>query len=418
MDCFKLYGFGNVQYKTYICFESIASAHFETRAYISKPVDKQKNQQNVPILNYSKFSFTRMLNACAFISWGFIAISCQQAQPTEEQPIGETSRSQATEQPTEVETVTLEKTPFHQELIANGRLSAARKADLRFRVDGIVERLQITEGHRVAADQLLATLNDEVQQQALQHSALRRQKAVMDYEDQLLRLGYRAADTAALDEEVKQIARLRSGLSDALLEWRKAEKDVQYTRLYAPFAGKIANLKAKEYNTTAGLEYVCSLIDDRELQVEFAVLEQELEFVKHAKSVRVTAFSEKDRAYEGKVTSINPQVDKSGMVMVKAVIKNQDSGLIDGMGVSVVVSRDFGDQLMVPKEAVLDRQGRKVVFTATDGGTAYWNYVEISHENSTHYAIKEGLKPGDQVIYAGNFNLAHDKPIVVQHDNP
>ncbi|WP_374744748.1 efflux RND transporter periplasmic adaptor subunit [Parapedobacter sp. 2B3] len=365
-------------------------------------------------MSYSKFSFPNMLRLCAFLSWGVIAISCQQAQPTENQPIAETSLLQATEQPTEVETVTLEKTSFHQELIANGRLSAIRKADLRFRADGTVEQLHMTEGNRVQAGQLLANLNDETQQQALQHAALRRQKAVMDYEDQLLRLGYRAADTAALDEEVKQIARLRSGLSDALLEWRKAEKDVHHTKLYAPFAGKIANLKAKEYNNTAGLDYVCSLIDDRELQVEFAVLEQELDFVKHAKSVRVTAFSEKDRAYEGKVTSINPQVDRSGMVMVKAVIKNPDGGLIDGMGVSVVVSRDFGDQLSVPKEAVLDRQGRKVVFTATDGGTAYWNYVEISHENSTHYAIKDGLKPGDRVIYSGNFNLAHDKPITVQ----
>jgi len=340
-------------------------------------------------------------------------ISCQQTRPNEGQSVSEVTLPQADDQPTEVEVMEVGEALFRQELIANGRLSAIQKADLRFRVDGTIERLHVTEGDRVQAGQLLATLNDETQQQALRHAMLRQQKAVMDYEDQLLRLGYRAADTAALDEEVKQIARLRSGLSDAMLEWHKAEKDVHHTKLYAPFAGKIANLKAKVYNTTAGLEYVCSLIDDRELHVEFAVLEQELDFIKHAKSVRVTAFSEQDRAYEGKVASINPQVDKSGMVMVKAVINNKDGGLIDGMGVSVVVSRDFGNQLTVPKEAVLDRQGRKVVFTVTDHGTAYWNYVEISHENSTHYAIKKGLELGDQVIYSGNFNLAHDKPVAV-----
>src|SRR5690606_39856010 len=100
-----------------------------------------------------------------------------------------------------------------QELMANGRLSAIHKADLRFRVDGLVERLHVSEGSRVQAGQLLATINDEVQQQALQQAALRRQLALMDYEDQLLRLGYRPADTAALDEEVKRVARLRSGLS-------------------------------------------------------------------------------------------------------------------------------------------------------------------------------------------------------------
>ena len=368
-------------------------------------------------MTYFQFSFSSMLYVCLLLTWSIFAISCRQTPSDGGPSVSSATPGQVNEQPTDVEVVTVEKVPFSQELIANGRLSAVRKADLRFRMEGIIERLHVIGGSRVEAGQLIATLNDDVQQQALQYALLRQQQATMDYEDQLLRLGFRAADTAKLDEEVKRVARLRSGLSNALLDWQKAENDIRHTQLSAPFSGKIANVKAKAFNSTAGFEYVCSLIDDREFDVEFSVLEQEIDFVTHAGSVRVIAFSEGDQAYEGKITSVNPQVDKSGMVTVHAVIRNQGGGLMDGMSVNVTISRSLGEQLVVPKEAVLDRQGRKVVFTATDEGTAYWNYVKVGPENSTHYAIEDGLSLGDQVIYSGNFNLAHEKPIRVQRGN-
>ncbi|MFC7526957.1 efflux RND transporter periplasmic adaptor subunit [Parapedobacter sp. GCM10030251] len=369
-------------------------------------------------MNHFQFSLFSMLKIFVSLLWCIIIISCRQSPSVEDSPQSSEILVQTDDQPTEVEATTLTKTSFHQELIANGKLNAIRRADLKFRSDGIIEHIHVAEGNRIQAGQLLAVLNGETLQQTREQMMLHYRKAVLDYEDQLLRQGFRIADTAALSEEVKQIARLRSGLSDAELELSKVEKDLQYTRLYAPFAGKLANLKAKAHNLASSVDYICTLIDDSEFHVEFAVLEQELDFVRQSESVRVTAFSEGNTSYAGKIVSINPQVDKAGMVMVKAVIRNQRGKLVDGMGVNVTISRDIGDQLVVPKEAVLDRQGRKVVFTVTDEGSAYWNYVEIGYENSTHYAIKDGLQPGDRVIFSGNFNLAHNKPIVVQQRTP
>src|SRR5690606_37336690 len=112
-----------------------------------------------------------MLPVCMFIGWSVIAISCQPQRSDVDRPISEATSQQTGFQPTEVQTVTVERSPFRQELMANGRLSAIHKADLRFRVDGLVERLHVSEGSRVQAGQLLATINDEVQQQALQQAA-------------------------------------------------------------------------------------------------------------------------------------------------------------------------------------------------------------------------------------------------------
>jgi len=315
---------------------------------------------------------------------------------------------------TEVEAFTLAEGPFRRELLANGTLEAVRRANLKFRVDGVIKTIAAAEGGRVAAGQLLATLANDVQQHALQQAQLRVRKAQLEYEDQLLRLGLRARDSLSIPVETREIARLLSGLAEAELERKRAERELDETQLFAPFEGMVANMKARTHNAAADFDYVCTVVDDRELFAKFSVLEQELSFVRASQTLHVSPFGDQNARYRGKVSNINPQVDESGMVTVRTRIANSNGKLVDGMGVVIAIEQTVAGQLVVPKEAVLDRQGRKVVFTLSEDGTAaHWNYVETGMENSTQYTIENGLKPGDRVIYRGNFNLAHDKPVVL-----
>ena len=342
-----------------------------------------------------------------------VAAGCGMAACNRSAPTGITETVAATpvsESPTEVTTVALEDTSFQVELMANGKVEARQRADLRFRADGVIQTVDVREGQRVAAGTLLATLDDSRQHTDLRQAQLDLRRSQLDYEDQLLQLGYRPADTAALDAETKGVARLRSGLAAAEIALERASSEMEQTRLVAPFAGTVANLEARPFNQASAFEYICTLVDDGAMAVEFKVLEQEIPFIRNSRSVVVSAFSAAAESHRGEVVSINPLVDEGGMVSVKARLATT-SGLLDGMDVQVAIRQELPSQLSVPKEAVLDRQGRKVVFTL-ENGLAKWNYVEIAHENSTHFAIASGLKAGDEVIYTGNFNLAHDKPVV------
>lgn len=317
------------------------------------------------------------------------------------------------ETPASVRIIEISESQFNRELLANGKLEAVKRANLKFFTEGVIKRIFIKESDRVTAGQRLATIDNTRQNQFYSQTKLKYKQALLDYEDQLLRLGYRMTDTAKLGKEIKNVARLRSGLSSAEIELQRAGTDLNYTTLIAPFSGKIANLKAKEFNNSAASEYFCTVINDTELLVDFLVLEQELSFVRSSKYVKVIPFNDGNLSYTGVLVSINPLVDKSGMVSVKALVQNADRRLLDGMSVKVEVQKSVAKQLSIPKTALLERQGRKVVFTAK-GSMAYWNYVEIAYENSNSYAIKSGLKSGDLVIYDGNFNLAHDKPINIE----
>ena len=82
------------------------------------------------------------------------------------------------------------------------------------------------------------------------------------------------------------------------------------------------------------------------------------------------------------------------------------------MNVRVSVKRSVGEQLVIPKTAVVLRSGKQVVFTLKDG-KAMWNYVHTGLENMEEYTITDGLEEGMEVIVTGNVNLAHEAPVKV-----
>ena len=99
------------------------------------------------------------------------------------------------------------------------------------------------------------------------------------------------------------------------------------------------------------------------------------------------------------------------MVKIKAAVTEKGK-LFEGMNVRVSVHRSLGKQLVIPKEALVLRSGKQVVFTLVEG-KAYWNYVQTGLENANSYTIVDGLKEGDIVITSGNINLAHEAPVSV-----
>ena len=100
------------------------------------------------------------------------------------------------------------------------------------------------------------------------------------------------------------------------------------------------------------------------------------------------------------------------MIQLIAHVRNKDQKLISGMNVKVRISKAVSDQLIIPKSAVVLRQGKPVVFTWAND-TASWNYVVLGLENSRDWSIQSGLAANDIVITSGNLNLAHQSPVKV-----
>lgn len=333
----------------------------------------------------------------------FVAfISCK--QKTSEN-LEEMARRSSRKEAVLVKTIQLEPSTFYHELVSNGKVFSCQKALIPFKVNGIINELHVTTGQRVKAGDLLAVIEDFEYKSRLVSARQALEKANIDFRDDLMG-NYRTQDSTGLAPGKIKMAKVRSGLESALLSLQMAEYNYNNTRIYSPISGIVANLEATAFNPSQNYKNLCTVISDEIMYVEFPVIESEYSFIRQDMAVGIIPFIDDSLTVMGKISQINPQVDETGMVRVKAEFRNNGK-IIDGMNVRVVIRKAVPNRLVVPKEALVIRQGKDVIFIRQDS-LAIWKYVTVEFENSTKVSVKEGLEPGDMVIINGNVNLAHE----------
>jgi multidrug efflux pump subunit AcrA (membrane-fusion protein) len=134
----------------------------------------------------------------------------------------------------------------------------------------------------------------------------------------------------------------------------------------------------------------------------------------------VTAAATPDQPVTGRIAAILPIVD-SATRAGRAVIRIPGTGVLrHGMYADVRLEANrLEDRTIVPFRAVIERDGRPLVFVAKDG-RAQWVYINPGRHNGAEYEVlpdsATGLIPvkaGDEVLVEGHLTLTHDAPIHV-----
>ena len=332
-----------------------------------------------------KYSYIWMLLCC--LAYGGMTSCSGKKSDADEQDKGVSTV--LPDSKNEVTVQILKRCDFHHELVSNGKVSARGQADLRFETNEVIAHVYVKNGDRVRKGQKLAELDK-----------------------------FRLEQKLSQPEETMKLAKVKSGYEQSKSQYELTKRETEHATLVAPFDGIVANLFSKPYNLANTSEAFCTVIDTRGMETDFTVLENELAFIKTGDKVMITPYAG-GGSYEGSVSEINPLVDANGMVKVKAAVNGQGK-LFSGMNVRVSVKRSLGEQLVIPKTAVVLRSGKQVVFTLKEG-KAMWNYVHTGLENATEYVVsdksqggvEDGLLEGDTVIVTGNLNLAHETEVTI-----
>lgn len=318
----------------------------------------------------------------------------------------------------EVDVITLKRQTFPMQLVANGKLSARQKSKLYFSEPGILVSVRARNGASVREGEVIAAIDDAEQKSSLEKARIERERARLEYLDVLAGLGYSVSDTASVPENVRMLAEVRSGYGSALNSYDDARRSLDGTVLRAPFTGKIADLKLKKWDKT-GSDVFCTLIDDSSYDVHFSALESEYSFLEEGEKIKAVPFGSSS-SFAGEISEINPVVDDNGQIAVTAKV-NGASGLLDGMNVKITVDKNLPAQLVVPKSAVVIRDGLEVLFRYR-GEKAEWVYVNVLRANSESYSVAANadrgavLEEGDQVVVSGNLNLADGSQVALKKD--
>ena len=211
-------------------------------------------------------------------------IACGNEKKKDEKEIG---KSEGQSQLITVDTLVLKKRTFQKQIVCNGKLRAVFKSDLSFDGTGVITAINEVNGGYVKKGAVLATLDNKEAMVELEKSRRAMEKANIDLQDKLIGQGY-SADTTAVPATILRNMKISSGYDNAVDQLEAAKRRLEGCYLIAPFSGRVANLDAKVYDRSANK--LCTLIDDSYFDVEFSILEAEIEEVAQKQHVKIIPF--------------------------------------------------------------------------------------------------------------------------------
>jgi RND family efflux transporter MFP subunit len=204
-------------------------------------------------------------------------------------------------------------------------------------------------------------------------------------------------------EAAYQIARqnvenLRAQLAQRSASLAFARKKLADTLIRAPFAGQV-----KQRLVTAG-QYVkvqtpvMVIVNADPLRVRLQVPEKVAAYVAVGQPVTIRVEAYPDRAFEGKVSRINPSVDpQSRSFEVEALLENKEGALKPGFFAKATIASSRVDTaVLVPSEALRYRYGVYKVFTVASG-TLKEKEVKVGDRRGDEVEVSEGLTARDAV---------------------
>lgn len=305
----------------------------------------------------------------------------------------------ATPRGTPVEVAAVERGELAPVYLATAALEAEREATLLAEMAGEVVSIEVEEGDRVVAGQVLARVDHT--RQALE---LRQIASVAD------RLANDVARNEALVErrmisrEAYDRARYESDTQVAAVELKRL--DLGKTAIRAPFAGVVTRRFIKDGQWLKREAPAFAIADFTRLQARIDVPERSVALIRPGVPVRFEADAIPGRTFSARIERIAPVVDQaSGTVAAVVQVDNADFALRPGLFVRLGVNYErIADAVLVPRAALVEDDGQRHVFVVADG-KARKREVRLGLADGERVQVLEGLDAGDQVVVVGQNTL-------------
>ncbi|MCB5363161.1 efflux RND transporter periplasmic adaptor subunit [Pusillimonas sp. CC-YST705] len=316
-----------------------------------------------------------------------------------------------------------------------GRVSAIKDAQIRARVDGIVESINFKQGGDVKAGDLLFTI-DPAPYQAARASAyaeLKRAEANAISARQLAQrysklIQANAVSRQDYDNAVAQAAQADAAIAAAKAALQAADINLGYTKVTSPINGRIGQSMVTEgalVSAAAATQMaVVQQIDDVYVDVtrsttELAAMRRDLASGRYqrtedgAAQARVVLEDGSLYDQDGEMLFSGISVDPgTGQVTIRSEFPNPEQILLPGMYVRVRLPQAVDVNAMLVPQQALQRaaDGSSSLMVVVDGKVQV-RPVEAGISIGSNWLINKGLAAGDVVIVAGFQKLRPGAPV-------
>jgi len=334
-----------------------------------------------------------------------------------------------------------------------GQTAGSKEAEVRARVQGILEKRTYQEGGKVTAGQTLFVLDSRpyaAQQLAAEADLARAQAQYSQARRNSERIkplaGSNALSQREMDEATSGDEVGAAAVKQAQARLTEARLNVGYTRVVAPVSGFASRAQKSEGSLVSpGADSLLTTISQLDpLYVNFSVSEAERlrlnRLMTSGELKGPSAADATDKAgtsksamtgysvalklsdgtiydRKGKLTFVDPAINTAtGSFDARAELPNADAALRPGQFVRVILEgATRPNTVVVPQRAVMDGPQGKFVFVTGKGGqdgktdvalprpVTVGEWVEV--DGQQQWIVESGLKPGDMVVIDGMAKL-------------
>lgn len=321
-------------------------------------------------------------------------------------PAPETAKPKRQRPDHPVEVLQLALAPSRSSLERTGSLRTRRLVRIYNQEEGRIVELPVYEGDRVAAGDLLVSLDDALLRAERAKAKATAHQAQVD----LRRISDLAQRQVASQDE---LARARTAVDVAQAEQQLLETRLGYTRIEAPFTGLISARHFEPGDVVPRHTHILTLSDPSSLVTELPVSELLLAHLAlgDVAEVRIDALGK--QTFQGRILRIHPDIDPATrMGIVEVVLEPVPEGARAGQFARVTLRSAETERLLIPFSALqrdrneefvyrFDPEQRKTLRQPLRSGIRIADRVEIL----------DGLEPGDWIVTKGFLGLQPGKQV-------
>ena len=312
-----------------------------------------------------------------------------------------------------------------------GELEAVQGIDVTSEVAGIITTITFQPGQEVKKGDLIIQLDALIDRARLAALEAQEKLARLRFERQQALARRDIASAATLDEATAEWQRLRAEI--AAQQEAIAQKTIK-----APFSGRLGIRRVSLGHYVQPGQPLVTLQNLDTLYANFTLPEQAYPRIAEGQTIIMHVASYPEHSFTGKITAINPKIDPSTRnFTVQGTLANPDRLLRPGMFAEVTVQLGETRQVVaLPASAITYNPYGDAVFVLTPAPAsdpsaagpssrqdtvakqvfiANRVFVKTGGTRQAQVEIREGVKPGDMVVTAGQLKIKDKARVVIDN---
>ncbi len=307
--------------------------------------------------------------------------------------------------PVNVSVVKLEASELTERMVLTGRLEPWVEVDVSSELGGTVQEIGFEKGQPVQKGQILARVGTDMLTVSFEEANALLEEAEANY-NRTKELFDRQAVTR--QELVTYTSRYRAAQARMEMAKLRLERSI----IKAPISGMAISRHVDVGEVIPPGARVTTLHQLSELKAAAGIPEDDISFFRVGGAATVEVDAYPDRQFVGRIHFLGPAVTgKSRTFPSEVAIANAGGDLRPGMIARVILEkRHFENALVVPRDALLDRDQGSVAFVS-ENDRARERPVVLGPGEGNQVVVLEGLAPGDSLIIRGHRNLVDGQPL-------